>query len=98
MRAVLAAARLGATFGALILCACGSSNAPEDECRPLDTICRGRAIMICHPDIEWQRKGKTVYVLEEAETCDDDEVLGASSCVETKTSTGRIDAECTYED
>lgn len=54
--------------------------------------------MICHPDIEWQRKGKTVYVLEEAETCDDDEVLGASSCVETKTSTGRIDAECTYED
>lgn len=54
--------------------------------------------MICHPDIEWLRKGKTVYVLEEVDTCDDDDVLGASRCVETKTSTGRIDAECSYED
>lgn len=54
--------------------------------------------MLCHADPDWLRKGKTVYVLEEAESCDDDSVLGAASCVETKTSTGRVDAECEYED
>lgn len=94
MRAFLAAMTFGAALGGLVLCAaCDSgSNAPDDECRPLDTVCRGRAIMLCHADPDWLRKGKTVYVLEEAESCDDD-----SSCVETKTSTGRVDAECEYE-
>lgn len=54
--------------------------------------------MLCHADPDWLRKGKTVYVLEEAESCDDDSMLGAASCVETKTSTGRVDAECEYKD
>jgi hypothetical protein len=43
----------------------------------------------------WAR-GKTVYVLEEATRCEDDLLFGSSRCVETITSSGRIDAECSY--
>lgn len=84
-------------LGAMTFCACdGGGKAPDDECRPLDTRCYGQAIMFCHADPEYLRHGKTVYVLEEAAECEDDPVLGPASCVETKTSTGRIDAECEY--
>lgn len=100
MRASLLVVTFAALFAGLVLCAAcdDGSDAPDDACRPLDTVCRGRAIMICHADPDWLRKGKTVYVLEEAESCDDDSVLGAARCVETKTSTGGVDAECEYED
>ena len=75
----------------------------EDSCSALlaiavATLRMMNADLLCHADPDWLRKGKTVYVLEEAESCDDDSVLGAASCVETKTSTGRVDAECEYED
>ena len=78
------------------LVGCGSESVREDDCRPLDTRCDGKAILTCHPDLDLLAQHHVVYVLDEADTCEDDEILGEGRCVETRTSTGRIEAECTW--
>jgi hypothetical protein len=77
--------------------ACASGGVGTHECRPLDIVCMGKSIMFCHADPELLRQGHTVYVLEEADVCEDDAFFGQGRCVETSLPGGRIEAECVFD-
>ena len=69
----------------------------ENECAPLAMKCEGDVVFRCAPDIERSGHGQYVYVWHETLVCEDDEVFGPATCVESTLPTGRVDAECEYE-
>lgn len=76
-------------------CADDGSDA-KNECKPLDMRCEGKTVFRCAPDTDLSRHGKYVYVWNETLVCEDDEVFGKATCVESMLPTGRVDAECEY--
>lgn len=87
----LAMAAMVAMYG----CA-GAGPGAADECRPLDMMCDADAVFHCAPDVDLIRRGQHVYIWQELVVCDDDEVLGSMSCIETLTG-DRVEAECEFD-
>jgi hypothetical protein len=77
-----------------LLWGCGADAGGADECRPLSMRCEGDVLYDCSPDVDLLRQGATVYSWREILVCEDDEVLGPQTCLESALPGGRVRAIC----